>query len=92
MSAVNLVMAREPLPETATAALKRRPAVFGSTPAERHAAATLLSEVAAGGALTNPAAMTDESINRQVAAAQQLNAAAGGDERRIANAIAEARR
>lgn len=64
--------------------------MFGrSTPAERQAAANLLSEVAAGGALTNPGGMTDESINRQTAAARQLNDAAGGDTSRIAAAIAD---
>lgn len=63
--------------------------MFRSTRAERQAAANLLSEVAAGGALTNPGGMTDESISRQAAAARQLNTAAGGDEGRIAQAIAE---
>ncbi|MGW9299620.1 hypothetical protein ACWHA3_02180 [Streptomyces cyaneofuscatus] len=70
--------------------------MFGrSTPAERQAAANLLSEVAAGGTAGNSAdraAMTDESIDRQVAAARQLNDAAGGDPARIAGAIGEARR
>lgn len=67
--------------------------MFGrSTPTERQAAVNLLSEVATGGALTNPGAMTDESINRQVNAARQLNEAAGGDPSRIAGAIGDVRR
>lgn len=66
--------------------------MFGSTSAERQAAANLLSEVEAGGTASNPAAMTDESITRQVNAARQLNEAAGGDPARIAGAIGEVRR
>ncbi|MGC5534259.1 hypothetical protein [Streptomyces sp. SR-10] len=66
--------------------------MFGrSTPAERQAAANLLSEVAHSGALTNPGRMSDDDINRQTAAARQLNKAAGGDTGRIAAAIAEVR-
>ncbi|MDQ0694247.1 hypothetical protein [Streptomyces sp. W4I9-2] len=66
--------------------------MFGrSTPAERQAAANLLSEVAHSGALTNPGRMSDDDINRQTAAARQLNEAAGGDTDRIAAAIAEVR-
>ncbi|MFI5649942.1 hypothetical protein ACIA71_01815 [Streptomyces anulatus] len=66
--------------------------MFGrSTPAERQAAANLLSEVAHGGALTSPGRMSDDDINRQTAAARWLNEAAGGDADRIAAALAEVR-
>ncbi|MEU0098223.1 hypothetical protein [Streptomyces sp. NPDC006267] len=66
--------------------------MFGrSTPAERQAAAALLSEVADGGALTTPGGMTDASIARQVTAARQLNDATGGDKGRIAVALADVR-
>lgn len=68
--------------------------MFGSTRAERQAAANLRDALAAGGTAGNSAdraAMTDESINRQVNAARQLNEAAGGDLSRIAGAIGDAR-